>query len=664
MNLLIIIKGNEPELPDSELLFKANKILLLYLSPRVKAIQYKEKLHSIMKNDIEIQIINPKKIVDFYYIRKTLLDFIADLPEQLIIGDSTLSEYLNIEGLNMWWSSGIVEATPYKQNILQNFYYLSAVKYTSEKSSIDLAWFQVDDAALAKDLSLMFDRKGTNYFQEDRINRHTGTIYKIKQWRILKHARDFIIFLTYWIIFKIICPKFIIPKRFENQKKDIHLFYSNYPCDWFIKNSAPKHKIFRNLPLVLTKILNGKAYFLSEIELNKIYHPFRLIREIKGLWRNNIRFIPMVIYISFWEMLKIFSPFKKNKKYNGLIMNSEYRKCFKLNGIDMFHTFDKTMRNSLFGFYAWNNFFHYYAFQGFINKYGKNIFQIIYSVEFHSWEVALISGARNGDDTIPIVGLQQSAPNPILLSFFFSPATFDGKSDKYPLPDLLLCSADIHKDLMQANGIDPKQVEVVGFIGGHYLKQAPISEELKLMEKQKLGIAQNKQFCLVICSIDLSLTEGIIYLLKETVSQLPKVFFAIKGHPDTSIEQLLYKYGMNTEKNVKLVDQSISTLMPLTDYFLSISTSVSIEALCADLPQVNLDVGGLPMANPLHMVPGLIEDVETPDDLLEFFHNTEKFHIPKEKSYLFMDNTRTDPCQNILDILVTRFYRGHTRSQY
>ena len=152
---------------------------------------------------------------------------------------------------------------------------------------------------------------------------------------------------------------------------------------------------------------------------------------------------------------------------------------------------------------------------------------------------------------------------------------------------------------------------------------------------------------------------GIIYLLKETVSQLPKVFFAIKGHPDTSIEQLLYKYGMNTEKNVKLVDQSISTLMPLTDYFLSVSTTVSIEALCADIPQVNLDVGGLPMANPLHMVPGLIEDVETPDDLLEFFRNTENFHIPKEKSYLFMDDTHTNPCHKILDILVSRFHREY-----
>ena len=133
MNLLIVIEGNDPNIPEVRILDKADKIWLLYLSPRVKAHQYKEKLHSVIKGEIEIQIINPKKIVDFYYSRKTLLDFIASMPGWLRIGDSTLSEYLKIQGLNMWWTSGIVEATPYKRNIFQNFYYLSAVQYTLEK---------------------------------------------------------------------------------------------------------------------------------------------------------------------------------------------------------------------------------------------------------------------------------------------------------------------------------------------------------------------------------------------------------------------------------------------------------------------------------------------------------------------------------------------------
>ena len=129
-------------------------------------------------------------------------------------------------------------------------------------------------------------------------------------------------------------------------------------------------------------------------------------------------------------------------------------------------------------------------------------------------------------------------------------------------------------------------------------------------------------------------------MLMETVPQLPEILFVIKGHPNTSIEPLLCKYGLNTLENVKSVGEPISVLMPLSDYFLSVSTSVSIEALCAGLPQVNLDVGGLPLGNPLHMVPGLIEDVETPDELMAFFLDTEQFQIPKEKHSLFMGKHR------------------------
>jgi len=382
---------------------------------------------------------------------------------------------------------------------------------------------------------------------------------------------------------------------------------------------------------------------------------------MKRFWKNNILFVPMVVYISLWEILKIFLSPVRHWKYVRLKRISEYYKSFEIRGIDMFHTFDWAIRNSLGGREAWLNLLHYHAFRRFSFRYSKNIFQVLYYVEFHDWEVALISGVKNGDKSIPVVGLQQSAPNPILLNFFFSPSTFKVKGACYPLPDLILCSADIYKKLMHDNGIEPKQVKSVGFIGGRYLKRPSISVELKLLKHQELGIPPNKQICLVVCSVDLSLTEGIIYMLMEAVPRLPEIIFVIKGHPDTSIEPLLCKYGLNTLENVKCVDQSVSVLMPLSDYFLSVSTSVSIEALCVGLPQVNLDVGGLPRANPLHMVYGLIEDVETPDELMAFFLNAEKFRIPKEKCSLFMGNLDIEPSQKILNILVARFHKDSYR---
>ena len=107
-----------------------------------------------------------------------------------------------------------------------------------------------------------------------------------------------------------------------------------------------------------------------------------------------------------------------NSRYVRLKRVPEYRRSFEVCGIDMFHTFDQTMKDSIVGHNARQILFHYYAFRRFSLRYGKNISQTIYYVEFHNWEAALISGVKDGDRSIPVVGLQQSAPSPILLSFF------------------------------------------------------------------------------------------------------------------------------------------------------------------------------------------------------------------------------------------------------
>ena len=44
-------------------------------------------------------------------------------------------------------------------------------------------------------------------------------------------------------------------------------------------------------------------------------------------------------------------------------------------------------------------------------------------------------------------------------------------------------------------------------------------------------------------------------------------------------------------------------------------------------------------------MPGLIEDVETPDELKGFFMNTERVRISEEKRYQFLGDLDTDYCR-------------------
>jgi len=181
VNLLIIIEGSQPGKPSSLYFDRKmiNKVYLLYLSSPVKALQYKRELQTTLDKKVEIEIINQRKLVDFEYLRKILLDSIGSM-SNMDIGNVGLSEYLTVGGLNMWWASGIVEATPYKRNVFQNFYYLSAVRKALQNFDIGAIWFHVNDASLEKDLMSMFKNAKGFYSGELKNYRRFNVISWLK----------------------------------------------------------------------------------------------------------------------------------------------------------------------------------------------------------------------------------------------------------------------------------------------------------------------------------------------------------------------------------------------------------------------------------------------------------------------------------------------------
>jgi len=658
VNLLIIREGSELETPSKSFFdeMMVDKVWVLYLSPCAKASQYKEELQRHINREVEVEIIDYKKLVDFNQTRKKLLDFIADLSGRLRIGKFNLPEYLTIQGLNMWWTSSVVEASGFKQNLFQNLYHLSAVKSALKEFSINTVWFNVGDFTLERDLISMLKSSDVKYYLERRKHQWPGFISSIRKWQSLKWLSMFISRLVYSIVFKIICPGRLKPKKSKLGGKSIHAFYSYYPHSIGFRDNTLEVKIYKDLPPALSKKLGGEEYYLIYLFPRSVFSLWRLIKESRRFWKINFRFIPMDIFVSKLEILRIFLSPVGWWKYFRLKTSSEYCKVFKVNDIDMFHTFDRLIKKSIIGFEARMNLFHYYAFRRFSSWYGKSIFQIVYHLELHSWEVALISGAKSGDVSVPVVGLQQSAPNPILLNYFFPPEIVKSKENAYPLPDLITCSGEIQKELFLSMGIEPERVEIIGHIIGQYLNQPNLSPEAKQQRRSELGFPSDKSICFIACSIVLPATEGLICLLRQVVDELPEILFLIKGHPTVPIESLLRKYGMDKTENVKITHQSVPTLLPISDYFFSTNTSVSQEALCLGLPQVNLNVGGLPQANPLCLIPGFIKDVGSSDELLHFLRNTEKFRIPKEKGALFMGNSNINPCEKFLESVVARFH--------
>jgi|GEM_PF-2940429 len=653
MNLLVVIEGKDT---DSRLYRfikrrRPAKVYLICLSPRVKAEWHAEKVRSNIGDYPEIEVVDHTKLVDFYAVRKALLDFIGIIPGAFKTRGVDIHELLNIDGLDMWWSSGIVEATPYKRNIFQNFYYLSALKKFLNKSKIGCAYFYTADAELRKDAERLFLGEGVEIYIPGRGNFLIRLKEALKSLKWKASGRySFILHIMLSAIFRVICPSYVRPSLKSHSK--MYIFYTSYPGELgFNVNGMPEAKIYKDLPERLSKEAGGEHYYLCHLFVNSIRSIPSLIRDARRMWKAHFRFMPIDMFASAGEFLNILLSRVPRRKYNLLKKSAGYKSAFIIDGIDMFYTFDRVMRDSLTGHEALINLMHYRVFHNLAASYGDRISSLVYYLEFHNWEVALISGIKGACKGMPVTGLQQSAPNPILLSFFFSPSMFADKENPYPLPDSILCSGEIYRDLFISSGIEAKRLVTVGHISGRPKGKDDLSGISKEYERSRLGLPSRARICLIASSIDVSITDAMVFAIACVAKALPEILFLFKDHPNSPVKPFLIKYGIDTLRNVKAINYPIIGLFPLVDYFLSSSTTTSQEALLFGLPQANLDVAALPNSNPLHFVEGLVKDVRSSEELLNFFENADKYVALKEKAPIFVGSPDMDAREEILNIL-------------
>jgi hypothetical protein len=220
----------------------------------------------------------------------------------------------------------------------------------------------------------------------------------------------------------------------------------------------------------------------------------------------------------------------------------------------------------------------------------------------------------------------------------------------------MVTAGEYYKEQLLTFGIPPDKIQVTGLVEGQYINQPKFNLKIKNTRMKELGLTANRKICFIACSIDPVITDGILFLISRVIPRFQEINFLIKGHPTVSISNLIDKYNIGNCDNAETTLQPISDILPLSDYFLSSSSSTSLEALEYGVTQANLDVGGLPNANPLHLLPGLIKDIETEEDLVKFLQNPEMFKIEKEQAKKFFGNIGIDPIKVFTDAVTSNFH--------
>jgi hypothetical protein len=641
MKLLLLIDGLSfiSDL-DQATLQSATSIHLLYLSPRSNEKHFLNELKARIPDLPEIKVWDSRQLVDFDVLQSAVLEKTESLGRNLRIHDQPAQKAFEIQGLNRWWSSPLVEGTILKWPLLGNLYALKAVQKLHESKSFDQVLTNRSESDFLLDLKNLAQKLN---FRADVIAPATSS-FKASFRSVLKWFFNFSSHLILNMILKWLQPKQILAGI-----KRIHLFYGFYPDQTLIRDHKPHSKIYGTLPKALAAKAGGHSVFFVHFGAREIFRLPKLRQDLSLFWKDPdfYRMFSTHAALSFVDIIKIYLDPSGLYLYSALKRTPGYKTSFIFDGVDLFHTCDRMMKKALYGQECRDDLLQFKALKHFLSNTGFQVADIFHFVEFHSWEAAIVLAARSCDHWVKTIGIQQSAPDPTLLSYYFTQGMFQDPNSRYPMPDLVLCAGDGYRDLLNSYQISPSKAVTVGHLTAS--PEEPVWDlEKKKSSRTKLGLPVQSKICFIPCSLEADLVEGVFILLKDILPLHPEIHFLVKPHPNTPIEDLIEKYQLQKHSNFEVTQVLVPKILPACDYCISTCTSVSLEALVLKISQVHLDVGELPYRDSLHFEKNLVQDVSTAEQLSVFLKTPQNFQIPGHPEQRFMGSPLEDPLQTAL----------------
>ncbi len=641
MKLLLLVDGLSAHSDFSpELLKSAASIHLLHLSPRSNESHFLEKLKAAISGIPSIQSYDSRKLVDFDILQASILNHREEFSEKLKIDGIPLRQALMIQGMNRWWNSPLVESTILKWPLLANLYALTAVQKAFQTEPFDQLVTNIKDPDLLADLQLLAKRLNFRVLSQA----FTQSSMKSPIRAAFKWGFNFVSHLILQTIFKLKTPGQVLQGLTK-----ANLFYGFFPDQTLIRGGKPHSKIYGDIP----KKLEAPAVYLIHFGAREIFRLPQLLENLKSFWQDiqTYRMVPTHTNLSLFRLIAIYTETKGLRLYAKLKRNLAYKQAFLFNGIDLFNTCDRMMKKALYGQELREDLFHFHSLKGFVQKHPQiKIERSFHFVEFHSWEEAIVQAARKADPKIQTVGIQQSAPDPTLLSFYFTKGMFRDPKNHYGMPDLVLCAGENYRELLNSYEIMPSKALTIGHLTANYYGESRTAEQKKL-DRQSMGLPTGPKICFIPCSLEFDLVEGVFILLKDVLEKNPGIHFLVKPHPNTPIEGLIAKYNLKQYPNFQVTDILVPKILPLCDFCISTCTSVSLEAMVLKIPQVHLDVGLLPFMDSLHFEKNLVQDISNSDQLNDFLKNPSPYRLPGQPEERFMGPKNQAPIELALNAI-------------
>jgi hypothetical protein len=344
------------------------------------------------------------------------------------------------------------------------------------------------------------------------------------------------------------------------------------------------------------------------IVLATIMPPFlNNIIKIRKKYKNpDIVIIPYQCFLSLYDMfLSLFYSF--GKLFSHFSIKGETKIC----GRDISYLVKMSLIENLSSHKYFLNLLSFHSMRVFAKK--IQIERFFYPFENRAWERAMLYALRETRADIKIIGYQHSAISLRHLNYMLG----DSGQNTIPLPDKVITSGQITKDILREIGNFPEKILRVGCA----LRQQKLFHTgLKVWNKKISNIL------MVLNYEDYSRMDFLVDFLNKSFAdtQNRAYKFFIRPHPlyplkkiESHLSALRFEFDIDRDKNIYESIRKADVIL------YSSSTTAVLEAISMGIPVVYIHLGVFLNPDPLFNFAGLKWTVYHPERLLGVMQDIE-----------------------------------------